>query len=252
MAGTDSTAFDRERFDAIYPEGVERHYWNISRNRVIADRMRAAGAEGPMLEVGCGKGLVVAALRRMGFEITGVELADVDVVPEAKERVVVSTDAMTMDASFRSTVRTILLLDVIEHIEDPRAFIAGLRSAYPALRWMVFTVPARQELFSNYDRFNDHFRRYDREMLYAHVSTGGKETVRSGYFFHALYPAARVLLRTAGERKPYFTVPPLGLISWLHKLVAWLLVQESKVLPGSWRGTSLIAVVDQRPGPSHE
>lgn len=250
MPDATTTAFDHERFDAIYPPGVERHYWNICRNRVIADRLRAAGAEGPMLEVGCGKGLVVAALRKRGFDITGVELAAVDVVPAAVGHVTTGTDALRLEEGRRTAVRTILLLDVIEHIEDPVRFLADLRQAYPALRWMVLTVPARQEIFSNYDRFNRHFLRYDRSTLRRHVTSGKEERIRSAYFFHVLYPAARLLLSAKGERKPYFSVPAPGLSSLMHRVIAWCFFLEFRLLPRSWWGTSLIAVVDHRPGMS--
>ncbi len=244
MTDDHGTAFDRDQFDAIYPPGVERHYWNICRDRMIAGHLRAAGVEGPMLEVGCGRGLVVAGLRRMGFDLRGVERAKVDVVPAAAGHVTTGIDALLLDAEQRATIRTILLLDVIEHIADPVGFIAGLRQAYPALRWMVYTVPARQELFSNYDRFNRHFRRYDRATLRAHITTGIKDHIRIAYFFHALYPAARLLLATRGERKPAFNVPAPGLPSMLHRLIAWYFLMEARLLPHGWWGTSLIAVVD--------
>ena len=161
MASKPETAFDHEQFDTIYPEGVERHYWNRCRNQVIAEHLRRIRAEGPLLEVGCGKGLVVHALRNAGFAITGVELAAVRPILEAAPYVRTATDARQLEVAQRNEVRTILLLDVIEHLEDPVAFLAELRSHFPALRHLLLTVPARQELFSNYDEFNGHFRRYD-------------------------------------------------------------------------------------------
>ena len=84
-----------------------------------------------------------------------------------------ATDARQLEVAQRNEVRTILLLDVIEHLEDPVAFLAELRSHFPALRHLLLTVPARQELFSNYDEFNGHFRRYDpallRELLVSYI-----------------------------------------------------------------------------------
>lgn len=244
MADSTDTAFDHAQFDTIYPAGVERHYWNRCRNAVIASHLRAIGAEGPFLEIGCGKGLVVHALRKEGFDMTGVELAAVDPVPEAAPYVDTGTDARSLDVTARATVRTILLLDVIEHLADPMAFLSELRPHFPALRHMVFTVPACQELFSNYDRFNNHFRRYGPAQLKAHTTLAGDRYLGGRYFFHLLYPAARLQLKCAGARTVGFTVPTPGPSAWFHALLGHWFFLEYKLLPGSWKGTSLIAAVE--------
>lgn len=237
------TTFDREQFNAIYPEGIERHYWNRCRNRVIVDMLQRIHAKGPVLEVGCGKGLVVAALREEGFDVRGVELAEVEVIPQAREHVATSTDALSMDEDQRRPVRTVLLLDVIEHLEDPVSFIDRIRQAFPALEWILVTVPARQELFSNYDTFNRHFRRYDEQVLHQHLDPTGTREWHWSYFFHALYPAARLLLRIKGGRPPYFSVPAKGFPSLVHRLLGWSFHLEYRTLPAAWKGTSMIAVV---------
>jgi hypothetical protein len=247
MAGEPANnAFVAEQYDAIYPPGVERHYWNRCRNRVIAHQLQSAEAKGPILEVGCGKGLVVADLRRRGFDITGIELAEVTPVDEARSHVRTGMDVMEMESQYSATVRTVLLLDVIEHLEDPAAFVAGLRAKFPALELLIVTVPARQELFSNYDRFNGHFRRYDLPTSREHMDPDRTRSWRGSYFYHALYPAARIQLRLAGERATEFRVPGAGLASKLHAFLGWCFYLEYRLLPSRWWGTSIIAAVRDR------
>jgi len=243
MADKPDTAFDHEQFDAIYPVGVERHYWNLCRNRVIAEQLRTIGAEGPILEVGCGKGLVVHALRKDGFDITGVELAAVQPIAEAAPYVRTAMDARLLDPSQRNEVRTILLLDVIEHLEDPVTFLTDLRSHFPSLRHLLFTVPSRKELFSSHDRFNNHYRRYDPELLRQHTALPGDRHLGCSYFFHMLYPAARLQLKLAGDRAVGFTVPAPGPRTWTHAILGKAFLWEYNLLPKSWKGTSLIAAV---------
>lgn len=247
MADNPDTAFDHEQFDTIYPIGVERHYWNRCRNRVIAEKLRTIGAEGPMLEVGCGKGLVVHALRNAGFDITGVELAAVQPIPEVASYVLTATDARLLDASQRDPVRTILLLDVIEHLEDPVAFLTDLRTHFPSLHHLLFTVPARQELFSSHDRFNNHYRRYAPELLRQHTVLQGDRYLGWSYFFHMLYPAARLQLKFAGDRSVGFSVPAPGPSTWIHTLLGKIFLLDYTLLPKSWKGTSLIAAVQVGP-----
>src|SRR5712672_3457217 len=47
--------------------------------------------------------------------------------------------------AFKHGRSAILLLDVIEHIERPTEFIASALQSLPAVRWLIITVPARQE-----------------------------------------------------------------------------------------------------------
>lgn len=242
----DST-FDAKQFEAIYPTGVERHYWNRCRNRVIARQLRGIGAQGPMLEIGCGKGLVVADLRRRGFDVSGVELAQVEVIPEAREHVRTGDDVFDLEPGLRATIRTILLLDVIEHLEHPDAFIAGIRKAFPALEWMVYTVPARQELFSNYDRFNNHYRRYDLKLLQnVCLSTGhayGRHRTSSTCCIQ--WPGCN--RGFSGERKLRYNVPARGPASMLHALLGASFFAEYLLFPRGWPGTSIfIAAVMER------
>ncbi|MCI1752766.1 MAG: class I SAM-dependent methyltransferase [Flavobacteriales bacterium] len=241
MGEPSRTAFNIDQFDAIYPTGVERHYWNQCRNAVILASIRSIGDHGPVLEVGCGKGLVVSYLRAQGLEVTGVELAQVKPLPEVEAHVRTGTDAMKLDVSERALVKTVLLLDVIEHLEDAGAFMQQLRAGFPALRYFVITVPARQELFSNYDTFNGHFRRYDLKLLNEHVADGNATVLRASYFFHALYPAAWIQLRLSGKRSLAFSVPPPGPVSWVHAVIGRLFFLEQRAIPRSCRGTSLIA-----------
>jgi len=235
------TAFDLAQFDAIYPAGVERHYWNRCRNRTIAAHLNAIGATGPMLEVGCGKGLVVADLRKRGFDITGVEIADIASVEEAKGHIATGLDVFSLPPADREKVRTLLLLDVIEHLPDPYSFVRDLREKFPMLKWMVFTVPAKQELFSNYDEFNGHYRRYDLRTLRQHVDPERAFRWKANYFFHALYPAALVQLRLSGKRKLGFNVPPEGFWSKIHWWLGSAFYLEGRLLPATWPGTSIIA-----------
>ncbi|MBS1568755.1 MAG: methyltransferase domain-containing protein [Bacteroidetes bacterium] len=246
MSGGTDTAFDALQFSSIYPEGVERHYWNRCRNKVILDTVQPISNLGPLLEVGCGKGLVVSFLRNHGCDVRGVELADITPLPGMEPYVKTGCNALDLAIGDRVQVRTILLLDVIEHLEDPVSFLRQLRNGFPALRNLVITVPARQELFSNFDEFNGHFRRYDLALLSSQVELAGAHLNQAGYFFHALYPAARAQLRFAKRRSLRFNVPAKGLSSWLHAVLGHACYWDRKLLPASWKGSSIIARAEFR------
>jgi hypothetical protein len=86
-----------------------------------------------------------------------------------------------------------LMLDVLEHVEQPVAFLAELvRDQLRAGGWALITVPAFQSLFSEHDKELRHFRRYRRSEAVIQAQQAGLQVVGSGYFFFSLL-AARAL-----------------------------------------------------------
>lgn len=239
------TAFDERQFDAIYPDGVELHYWNLCRNEIIAHAVGKA-PEGPVLEIGCGKGLVVADLRKRGFEVTGVDLAPVKPLGQVARHVRTGVDLFDIPSAEFKGIRTVLLLDVIEHLEDPVEFLSRVRHHLPSAETFIYTVPACQELFSNYDEFNRHFRRYDLDMLRRHTDPDRTRGWHASYFFHSLYPAAWLQLRLSGARETRYDVPRSTASRAAHRLLGLFFRLEKSLLPSNWKGTSIIATVSER------
>jgi len=135
-----------------------------------------------------------------------------------------------------------VVLDVVEHLPAPEAFLDGCVRHFPALARLVVTVPARRELWSNYDDFYGHLRRYDRGSLRDLLRPVGTRRADAGYFFHALYPVLRAQLAVATERPLAHETSPWR---WPHRLAAHLFDLEERLLPARWYGTSLWGVADR-------
>jgi hypothetical protein len=238
------TEFNREQFDAIYPEGIEQHYWTFARNKILKHTLSKQNSGSNILEIGCGKGVVVQYLREKGFNVKGVELAEVPVRPELSPYVKAGTDVFTMGAEECRNIDTVMLLDVIEHIEFPKEFLKSVREKFPALRTFIVTVPACQELFSNYDEFNGHFRRYAPDSLLAEFENMTTKKKELSYFFHSLYIPAKILLNTAGKRPEKIIAPKGPLKKMFHALMAGFFYSEFVILPSTLKGTSLILKID--------
>lgn len=241
------TEFNKEQFEAIYPVGIERHYWTLARNKIIADTLRRGGQMSGILEVGCGRGIVCGYLRSRGFSVKGVELSTVEIPSEYQDIVESGKDVFDLEATVCDTVRTILLLDVIEHIEKPQAFLISLRNHFPKLENFLITVPARQEIFSNYDIFNGHFRRYHIQTLLYETDKFPGATTKVCYMFHALYAPARLLKVLRKNRSEQIRAPKRGLPTLVHKILSFFFYCEYKILPSHLPGTSLILTVRMNP-----
>lgn len=243
-ASTRRTEFTNEQYDEVYPEGIDRHFWYVARNAIVLDAIRWIERQyrtriGCMLEVGCGPGVVVDYLRRNGRDCYGVELAPVAVPENLKERIWGGTDCLSLPEKFRAGVELVLLLDVIEHIEDPAGFLAKIRDVYRNCRWVLISVPARKELWSNFDDRYGHFRRYDVAMLGRELEAAGAAMVRSRYRFALLYPILYALARI-GKGRPLSNRTPRP--AFLHRLLGEVIRRETWVCPRWVYGTSIVAI----------
>jgi hypothetical protein len=83
----------------------------------------------------------------------------------------------------------IVALDVLEHVEDDRAFLRGLveRNAGPGTV-VVLSVPAWPALYSRHDLALRHFRRYRPRDLRGVAEGAGLRIDRGGSLFHTLLP----------------------------------------------------------------
>jgi len=236
-----TTTFDDEQYAAAYPDGMSQQYWQLARTSIVAKTLsQLESSNSLMLEVGCGRGFMVDALRTKGFNVFGVELAEANVLPGAEEFVYSSTDALSLSRDFRESVRSILLLDVIEHIPDPVVFLNELKEHFPNARRFLLTVPARQEIWSNFDDYFGHHRRYDLDSAQDLAKTLDAKIVKARYFFHVLYFIAR-LIKSMGIKRSIRFTPPRGRAQIvINRVLAMILKFEFRLSLNRVPGTSIL------------
>ena len=193
-----------------------------------------------MLDVGCGRGIAVKSLRSRGFDCSGVELAGACPLAGVGDFIRTGISAADLPAAERARIGVLLFLDVIEHFADPAGFLRTVLEGFPRVTCVVITVPARPELWSNYDDFYGHHKRYTLRMVEDLAGELGWQTAWRSYFFRMPYLAAKfILLR--GQPRPLGMQGPRRRWKWLHGVIAWLSVFEYLLLPRGLPGTSIIA-----------
>jgi len=235
------TEFSDDQYDHAYPDGIENHWWNLARNRILTHVVKKfAGAGAVVLDVGCGRGFVVKHLRDQGIACTGVEPAKAQPLVSVRDHVRTGMNAWDLSPAERMCCDTILLLDVIEHITDPATFLNRLTDGFPNLSRFIITVPACQELWSNYDECYGHCRRYSLKMLKNTFIAPGADCLWASYFFHLTYPACWAAAHLAKKRETTLHAPQ-GIARWLHKLIAWAMILDYYSFPGHVPGMSALA-----------
>jgi SAM-dependent methyltransferase len=237
-----NSSFTDVQYELAYPEDIEFHWWSLVRasliRRLVFDE---SSPDALFLEVGCGKGLEVMQLRRAGINAYGVELAPIAPLEEVAGFVESGIDATELPLEHRMRVTGLLILDVIEHIADPQSFLNDLAVTFPNVDVVVVTVPARQEIWSNYDEFYGHERRYSLQMLEDLALDIGWRKAKIGYFFRLPYLPARLLAILGIDRNIRLN-PPTAKLRWFHRVISYLLRLEYFVLPRHVIGTSAFAV----------
>ena len=131
----ETTEFDRIEFDLVYPPGIENHYWSVARSAIICGEIcRHRWTDLKWIEVGCGRGIVLQALRNAGLNVMGAELATIPPLKEVAAHVFYGQDACELPEQVRNDIGGLMLLDVIEHVADPVEFLTRLLNRLPNVR----------------------------------------------------------------------------------------------------------------------
>lgn len=237
--------FGSEQYALAYPPGVENHWWHVARHHMIYKTLCSINADDdPMLEVGCGKGIVTKFLRKKGCPCTGIEPAKQGATADSSDDGVIrGQEISNLDATFRQTIKTILLLDVLEHIEDPKSFLSNLTTFFPNACHLVITVPACKAIWSNYDEFYGHHRRYDLEMLQNLATEIGSQIVQLRYAFQCVLPIVLMQTKLKKKRSLQTKAPLSKSAKLLHQTVAQVMKWDFALAPKKLPGTSAICVM---------
>lgn len=194
-----------------------RSFWFRARNRLIVWALRTyCPGLSSFLEVGCGTGFVLAAVRDAfpHVSLMGSEL-DTEGLEVARQRLpevpLVQMDAL--EVTFSSAFGAIGVFDVLEHIESDEAVLRELRRAVTSDGALVATVPQHRRLWSAADEFAGHVRRYGRNELAAKLDATGWAPTRMTSFVSLPLPffvASRLLRARRSEQYVFereFTLP---------------------------------------------
>lgn len=243
----ETTAFNTAEFDLAYQDGVESSYWMMARNQIIYRSVKKAGLAGlPILEVGCGRGIVTGFFLEKNIDCVGVELAEINPMPGLGNKVITGKDALDFDEQFRQKFKAIMLLDVIEHIENDADFVMKLLKAYSNVEYLIIAVPARKEIWSNFDKFYRHFRRYDLKMVNELMDKLNFGIISERYFFNFVYLMIWLQNKLGVKRNLNNPQPNGALSKMINKIMASCFVLEYIIMPGKLYGSSIICVTRKK------
>jgi hypothetical protein len=206
-----------------FDSGV-RHPWELARVDVIHKLIQRHTPPGPdaiVMDIGCGDTFVVEQLAARWPDATfyAIDTAfTTELIAHYRAQLdnprVVPLASLDAVPSLAKPVALVLLMDVIEHIEDAKTFLAELRQRIfvgPDTKFLI-TVPAYQSLFCSHVAFPGHYRRYSNRSLRDQLEASGFSVGDIGYFFFSLLPVR--IAQVCKERLAGAGAESTGLVGW--------------------------------------
>ncbi|HPO14541.1 MAG TPA: class I SAM-dependent methyltransferase [Candidatus Hydrogenedentes bacterium] len=176
---------------------TETDYWWFINKRRWAHALlsRYAPGSGLVLEAGCGGGFFSSELQAGGRNIISGDLSPVaaQFAHEQGVRKTLSFDAGRGWPFRDASVASVVMLDMLEHVERDGECLAEVSRVLRPSGIVVLTVPAYPWLFSAWDEYNEHFRRYTAKSLSAAARAAGFQIERCSYWNAASVPPAIAL-----------------------------------------------------------
>ncbi len=212
------------------------YWWHVNKRTLVLSLLERYTRRGDrLLEVGCGAGYLSGEMSRSGLDVVAADISP-DAARFTRRRG--ARDAMVLDATRPwpfavESFDTVLLLDVLEHLEDD---VTALKQAERTLRpggRVILTVPAHGVLFSPWDAMVGHERRYARRRLKWAARQAGLKPLRLTAWNLISLPPALVLRtrdRLFGSRQAFAEFPNVperlnALLKWWGRTEAFLAVR---------------------------
>lgn len=225
--------------------GDQRHPWELARAATIARILSRVVhqkhcSEAPkVLDFGSGDSYLVHKICQNLPDETHITCVDSSY---SNEQIILLRDRYP-SSDFQRELPSgqfdfIFALDVLEHINNDLSALKEVSEHLPKHGVMFITVPAFQCLYTERDRFLQHFRRYRHSQLKSLLVNAEMKIDNSGYFFASLLaPRAvnkgmRIVLKATSNAvaKKTSVARPWRRTGRLAQLFAFLWVCENRIL----------------------
>lgn len=204
---TKSDGYNNEFFEKLY-DIESGNFWFRSRNRLITWALQKYFPDiKNFLEIGCGTGYVLSGIEE---KFPGLSLFGSDIYCDGLEfckKRLKRAILLQMDAGripFEDEFDLVGAFDVLEHINDDMAVIRQMYNSVKPGGGVIITVPQHPSLWSSYDEYSCHARRYTASGLKNKIEEAGFELIRTTSFISLLLPImilSRIRYNTAVNRQ---------------------------------------------------
>jgi SAM-dependent methyltransferase len=195
----------------------DSYWWHVAKRELAIKLLQEhCPPPGRLVEGGIGSCRNLLTFRQLGYDVTGFDIMPQSVAHGEKRGL---DDLHVHDLTQPwpvepGSVRAVVLLDVLEHLDDPVATLRHIHEALDPEGALIVTVPAYQWLYSDWDQALGHYRRYTASLLRTHAQEAGLNVRMITHWNAFTLPAAMAVrglqrVRPAGRRAEFPRVSSL-------------------------------------------
>ena len=141
----------------------DSYWWHVAKRQLVMCLLeKFCSPPGRLVEGGIGSGRNLIEFQAAGYEVSGFDLMP-ESVDHVRRRGVEDVQVHDLKVPWpvdSGSLRAVVLLDVLEHIENPIRVLEHAHQALDSSGAVIVTVPACPWLYSRWDAQLGHFRRY--------------------------------------------------------------------------------------------
>ena len=233
-------------YDFVTPS----HFWIQWRFAVIRKLLPKSNDWGNILDIGCGNG----AFGQQIASHYGILASGCDLNEKALRNISHGYDHIYFynihqrNAEFEGYFSTILLMDVLEHIENPVNFLESASYHLSPDGKIIINVPAIQMLYSKYDTVAGHVKRYQLTTITTELTRAGFHIESAGYWGLALVPLLliRKWVLNFFDDKDVIEIGFQPNSQIIRQLLNLLMFVETKLFARTVIGSSLLVIARKK------
>ena len=173
-----------------YQYATPDHFWMQWRFHVLRELVSTHDLGEKLVEIGCGNCVARDQFEEyLSLPVDGCDLnrLSLELAGPARGRLFLY-DILDQRAEWREYFSTVLLLDTLEHIEEPVSFLKSIGYHTQPNGLLIINVPALQSLHSTYDDVQGHVKRYTKSILTGELDSGGYQLLEARYWGFSMIP----------------------------------------------------------------
>ena len=223
-------------------DNINRHPWELSRKDALIKEIKKYHKKGNILDIGCGDSYFDLELLKTDININELYGIDIHLKKDTNKNnyyVINSYDKLK-----KKKFDTIIMFDVLEHVENDIEFLDKIVSKYLNNNGkVIMTVPAFQFLYSKHDEYLKHYRRYNIKMIKELCKKTNYKIVNYHYFYFSLF-IFRLLFRNTGNEVNTWKYTEKSFITRIIRSILNIDYAICKLMKKASIGLSLFVVLE--------